>query len=574
MDGTVSNFWESLLRELPGYNPFLQSRDCWFRADVAETVIEYIQAEIVHAEGELAGKPFTLSRWQQAYFANLFGWARKDGVGRTTRRYRESLLYVPRKNGKTPMIAALGLMVLDIDDEFGQQDYISAASAEQAAKLFNHAKVMVEMNERLAQKFRIFGGPSGTGHVKSIFDRRTNSALQVISGKPRGKHGQVPHLVIMDELHEQPNRVLYDTLQTGFASMNRRQPLFISMTTFGESTTGIWYEVYQRAKRVVANDGDPAQPGYDPAFLPALYELPLEEDGKPVDWRDPKNWERSNPNYGVSVNPEYLAGEVRKIDENPALESRFRRWHLNQPVRGATRWLSVSDWDACPKLDLAALKGKSPIAGLDLASTDDLVALVLVWRVDGLFHIKPHFWATTKKIHQRSATGIPYPLWVQHGWLRECPGDWIDYDQVFQESVVLMKEHRCTKVVYDPAQASMMAQAFQGKNYALVRFGQTHKNYNEACKLLGMFLADKKVPKIVHDGNPVMRWCVENVVLDQQKKRIQTEEGGKLVESEVSYCMPSKGASAEKIDGVVGALMAIAEWILSPELSKPKLSFF
>jgi phage terminase large subunit-like protein len=538
--------WRDLLFLSPGYDPFAQAADCWFDHDLADHAVAFYPECLVHVEGALAGQPFALEPWQKCFVGNLAGWVRKDAQGRVVRRYREGFLEVPRKNGKTPLVAGLGLAVLFCDPEAGQQDYIAASDKEQAGHLFRHCKGMVERCEPMAKRCRIFGGNAQAGQGKSIFRESDGSFLRVISSDANTKHGGNSHLVLVDELHAQTSRDLVDVLQTSMASSNRRQPLFISVTTAGHNRLSICYEKYQYACRVRDNPGDPARPGYDPAFFPMIFEAKPDED-----WRAEETWANANPNLHVSVSVDYLRRECQRAVETPAYENTFRQLHLNQWTEQASRWLSMQAWDGCglTPIDLDALRGRTCFAGLDLASTRDLTAFVLLFPDgDGGCTLVPHFWIPSEGGARRGqADGVPYPLWIKQGHLNGTAGDWCDYTQVVADILALADQYSISQIAFDPHEASMVAQHLMDNGLNLLKFTQTFKNYNEPVKLFEQLVNEQKIQ---HGGHPVLRWNADNVALDHNIQGLR---------------IPSKKKSGEKIDGIVAALMATGSWILSSQ---------
>src|SRR5262245_49492367 len=305
--------WVELLRKIPGYDPFVGAEGCWFDIQTAQLALDFFPEMLVHIEGDLAGKPFILQRWQQAFIANLFGWKRLDDQGRVVRRYKETLLYCPRKQGKTPITSGLGLFVFFCDGEVGQQGYITAKDKDQAGLLFRQMEAMVEANAHLSKRCRAYGGNAPAGASKSLV-KPDNSFLKVISADAKGKHGGTPHIVIIDELHEQEDRRLVDTLRTSMTSKNRKQGLMVYLTTADFDRPSICNERYAYAKRVQKD------PAFDPAFLPVLYEA---DPGDP--WDDERTWEKCNPNLDVSVSRSELRRLANDAKENPALLIEFRR---------------------------------------------------------------------------------------------------------------------------------------------------------------------------------------------------------------------------------------------------------
>lgn len=317
----IPKAWRDLLLLLPGYDSIVTAEDAWFDAQAAQFAIDFIEECLKHVEGLVAGKPFILGPWQKSIIANLFGWKRRDAGGNIVRRYREMLLYVARKNGKTPLVAAIALLVFFTDAERGQQGSIAATDKKQAAKLFRHCRGMIEREPALKSRCKVFGGSSLAGQAQAIVREEDDSYLEIISADSSGKHGGNPHLVIIDELHEQKSPELVETLESSFVSANRIQPLFICITTADYDRPSICNRKYERASKIAEGSmairrGVPAsQVITDQQFLPVIYEVPRD-----ADWRDETQWHKANPNLGVSVDLHALRVKCKRAQEVPARE--------------------------------------------------------------------------------------------------------------------------------------------------------------------------------------------------------------------------------------------------------------
>jgi phage terminase large subunit-like protein len=180
----VPKEWRDLLRLIPGYDPFDQADGCWFEPEAAQLYIDFIEECVQHVEGDMRGKPFILQPWQKAIVANLFGWKKKDEFGRTVRRYQEAFIMVARKNGKTPLIAAIALAVFTLDPEAGQQNYVAAESRGQAGKLFRQLKGMVDLSPEMKAAYRDYGGTAQAGQAKSSSATRKPASSRLSAPTP------------------------------------------------------------------------------------------------------------------------------------------------------------------------------------------------------------------------------------------------------------------------------------------------------------------------------------------------------------------------------------------------------
>lgn len=534
---TVSQEWRDLLCLIPGYDPFRSAGDAWFDAEAAQFAIDFIQECIKHVEGDKAGTPFLLEPWQKAFVGNLFGWKRKDALGRVGRRYRESLLYVPRKNGKTPLCAAIALCIFFTDAEAGQQDYIAAADREQAGMLFRQAKGMVEAEPQLSARCRIYGGNAQAGQSRSIV-KDDNSFLRVVSADANTKHGGNAHLVLVDELHAQKSRDLLDTLTTSTASLNRKQTLVILLTTADFDRPSICNEKHDYACKVRDGIVD------DPAFLPVIY-----ESAKDADWKDREVWRKANPNLGVSVSEEYLERECKRAQEVPAYENTFRRLHLDQRTEQAERIIPMDRWDACPAgVAAEELHGDECFGGLDLGATSDFTALALLFpRAERRYRLLPFFWLPSNPVRRDPRMAAQIDAWRRQGFIRTTPGDVVDYDLVLADIVELTERYGVKEIAIDRAfQGAQMSTNLQKAGISIVTFGQGWQSM--ACPTKE-FLELVIEGRLEHGKHPVLRWMASNVAAEM--------EGGP---QNMKF---SKKKSAEKIDGVIAGVMALGRAMLN-----------
>ena len=537
----VTAEWRELLCLLPSYDPFRAPGDAWFDAPAAEHAISFIEECIVHVEGAMAGQPFLLQPWQRSFVANLFGWKRRDGLGRVVRRYREVLLYVPRKNGKTALAAAIALYVFFCDGEKGQQSYIAAAEREQAGMLFRQCKGMVEAEPMMKKGCRVYGGNAAAGQSRSLYRESDHSFLRVISADADSQHGGTSHLVIIDELHAQPSRDLVDVLTTSTASLNRAQPLTIYLTTADHDRPSICNEVHDRACKVCDGVID------DPSFLPAVFEA-----GREDDWRDPAVWRKANPNLGVSVSEEYLVAECKKAEGNPAKQAVLKRLHLNIKTGAASAAIDLARWDACATLtDPSCLDGRECFGGLDLSTTTDLTAYVLLFREEedtpAAWSFLPFFWAPRNRAREREKTDrVPYLAWAEQGLLKLTEGDVVDYDVVREDVLELSQRYRLAEVGADRWNATQLLTQLQGASLKVVAFGQGYASMTAPTKEL---LALITSGRISHTGHPIMRWMASNLMTE-------TDAAANL--------KPSKAKSSDRIDGFVALIMALGRAMLQP----------
>lgn len=542
----VSAKWRKLLAQIPGYDPFAQAEGCWFVPEAAQDALDFFPECLKHVEGALAGKPFNLEEWQKAIVANLFGWKRWDSAGREVRRYREVLIYVPRKSGKTPFAAGLGLLVFFCDDEPGQQGYIAAGEREQAGMLFRQMRGMIEQESELSSRCKLFGGNAAAGQSKSIVREDDGSFLRVISADASTKHGGNTSLAIVDELHVQPNRDLIDVLRTSMSSENRKQPLLVYLTTADFSRASICNEVHDRACRVRDNAL------HDPAFLPVIYEASRDDDWKSID-----TWRKANPNLGVSKSMDYMDRECRLAQENLAQLNTFLRLDLNVKTEQDARCIPMDAWDRCGQgVDDPAewrqrmrdvLRGKQCVGGLDLGSVSDLTAFVLLFGDgDDGFDVLPWFWAPADNAHKRqSRDGVPYLSWGHAGFIALTDGNETDYATVREDISDLGTAFGIQQIAADRLfQGAQICQDLIRDGFDVLAFGA---GYESMAAPTRRFLELVNSGNLRHGNNPVLTWMAANAA---------SEARGEIMKF-------SKRKSTEKIDGIIATTMAIGIAMLS-----------
>jgi phage terminase large subunit-like protein len=496
----------------------------WFDDRAADLACAFFEKYLVHVKGEWAGKPFTLEPWQRdGIIRPLFGWKRRDSAKpeECSRRYRTAYIFVPRKCGKSTIAAGIALYLLFADHESGAEVYSAAADREQAGIVFEVAKQMVSANPSLSKRAEAF--------KRAITIPSTGSTYKVLSADAYTKHGLNAHGIVFDELHAQPSRELWDTLTTSTGA--RRQPLVVAITTAGYDRNSICWELHSYAKRVADGSID------DPSFLPVLYGL--EDDD---DWTLPENWAKANPSLGVSLKPDYLHQEFKKAKEIPAYANTFRRLHLNQWTEQESRWISSELWDSCDGVvDQSRLQGRTCYAGLDLSSTTDITALVLLFPgSDGTYDVLPYFWIPSENIGKRERKDrVPYAEWTRQGYVYTTPGNVVDYDFIRAKIKELSERFRIAEVVIDRWNATHLSTQLMGDGFTVVPWGQGFSSQSTPTKeLMNLLLAGR----VRHGGNPVLRWMASNVAVEE-------DAAGNL--------KPSRRRSSERIDGIVALINAM-----------------
>ena len=490
-----------------------------FDRHAADRVEEFFATYLTHVKGEWAGKPLELRPWQREKIIRpLFGWKRSDG----TRKYRTCFCFVPRKNGKSTLAAGIALYMLLAYSEPGAEVYGAAKTRGQAKIVWKLAKKMAAQNEAIARRTKAY--------TNSIVAHETGGMYQAVSADAGTQHGLNPSGIIFDELHTQKNRELYDTLTTALGA--RSQPLTFLMTTAGQGTLGIARELYDHAKKILGGVYE------DPEFLPVIYEA-----GKDDPIHLVRTWKKANPNLDHSPKRSFLRSELRGARQMPAQESRFRRLYLNQWVEASDPWVKMSVWDKCDgAVSEKKLEGRVCYGGLDLASVDDVAALVLDFpHEDGEGHDwLCRFWVPKSTAKERQdRTGIPYLTWIKQGYMVGTEGEVIDFDVIEAEVKALSERYEIREIAYDRWGMEHMRQQLEKAGLTMISMGQGFASMTSPTKELQRMILGSTLH---HGGHPVLRWMVSNAVAE-------TDAAANI--------KLSKSKSQEKIDGVIAGVMAV-----------------
>jgi phage terminase large subunit-like protein len=502
----------------------------WYDEKAAARAVNFFEKYLTHTKGRWAGTPFILQDWQRKEIIEpLFGWKRRDN----TRKYRQAYIEIPRKNGKSTLAAGIGLYLLFADNEPGAEIYSAAADRDQAAIVFEQAKAMVESNSQLSKRAQIY--------KRSIVVPATRSSYKVISAEAYTKHGLNAHGIVFDELHAQTSRELYDVLNTSTGA--RTQPLMVMITTAGYDRTSICWEMHEYSRQIQKGVVE------DPSFFVYLASADEEDD-----WTSPKIWQKANPGLNVTIGMDYLKQECDKAKQVPAYQNTFRRLHLNQWTNQDERWLDLLAWDACD-YPIPDLTGRPCYAGLDMASTTDIAAFVMVFppQDDGYYYVIPRFYVPRENIVERGLRDrVPYDAWARDGLITATEGNVIDYATIQADIEALNTQYHIQEIAFDRWGAIQISQNLDAMGFTLVPFGQGFTSMSGPSKELLRLILDQK---IAHGGNPVLRWMADNVVVKQ-------DPAGNV--------KPDKSKSREKIDGIVALIMGLDRAIRNVE-QKPSV---
>lgn len=503
--------------------------DEYFYSDKrAEHAIDFIEKYCKHSKGKYGGRAVILELWEKAMIATIFGFIDING----NRKYREALLIVAKKNGKSLLASAIGLYMQIADGEAGAEIYAVATKRDQAKIIWSEAKRMVKKSPFLSKYIKTLVAEMNTELNDSIFkplasDSDTLDGLNV-------------HCALMDEIHQWKNgKPLFDIIADGVTA--REQPLIFMTSTAGTIREDIYDEKYDYATKVINGYFD--KDGYkDDNFIAFIYELDSRDE-----WTDKKCWYKANPGLGTIKNYEALAKKVEKAQQNPQFVKNLLCKEFNIRETSSEAWLTFEELNNEAVFDISELCPRYGIGGVDLSSTTDLTAACVdfITRAsDTIYHIAM-FWIPEDLLEKRVREDkIPYDKWVDAGYVRLCPGNKIDYKMVVDWFLEVQKE--LDIYLYAIGYDSWSAKYFVDD--LIYNFGeavpipviQGKKTLSSPMKTLGANLAAKKVN---YNNNPVVKWCLANTAYDEDKN------------GNIQPCKTSK--ATRRIDGTAAMLDAM-----------------
>ncbi len=496
-----------------------------FDPEKGARVCEFIEL-LPHTKGKWGDRheKIKLEPWQCFLVVVLFGWIRKSN---DKRRFRAAYWEIPRKNGKSLLAASIGLYMLLADGEFGAEVYSGATSEKQAWEVFKPAKLMATRTPDLVAYF------GAEVCAKAIVVLQKGSKFEPVIGNPGD--GPSPSCAIVDEYHEHLTPALHDSMETGMGA--REQPLMLIVTTAGANIAGPCHEKHDEVGKVldgvIEND----------ELFGCMYGLDEADD-----WADPKALIKANPNYGISVDAEFLLAQQRNAMANVIQQNRFRTKHLNVWCSVLTGWMNMQLWAlaADPLLEEEELAGCECWVGIDLASKSDLCSEQRLYRKEVAG--KPHYylfgryWLPEAAIEEPGPNHPHYIKWVKLNLLTQTDGATVDFELITETIIEDCKKINPKELVYDPFNATQMANAFRAEGIEAVEFLQKPQNF---AVPMDEFMAAIKDGRFHHDGNEITSWCMSNVVAAPAKKGL-------------FWPTKQKNKPNQKIDGAVAAILAMA----------------
>jgi phage terminase large subunit-like protein len=433
-----------------------------------------------------------LEPWQVFKTCCIFGWVEKaTGLRKFTEVYDEE----PRKQAKSTWAAGIGLFMMAADGEYGAEVYCGATTERQAMEVFRTALQMA----RRSPEFELYFGVEHA--VKSIYREEDASRFVPVVGNPGD--GASPSCAILDEVHEHPSPVLIDTMRTGMGA--RSQPLLICITTAGSNLSGPCYAMRLDAQKVLAKQLD------NPNLFALIYTIDADDD-----WKSPASLRKANPNFGVSVKPEFLERELRKAIQSAHLQNIFKTKHLNIWVGAAAGWMNMDAWSKCadPELKLEDFIGQPCYEGDDLAARIDLASRMKLYKK--LVGGQVHYYAFGRHYVPRDTAmdgeHADYAAWVHQGYLVAHDGPEIQLSMIEAEIDADIPKFNFACIAFDQYSAQQMQQSLEKKvkEGVVITIPQTVQHLSEPMKEIEAAVV---AGRFHHDGDPVLTWAMSNVVV-------------------------------------------------------------
>lgn len=481
-----------------------------------------------HTQGEWAGRPLRPDPWQIAYFlAPVFGWVKRNSRKQWVRIIRSAYVDVPRKNGKTTMAGGCATYLMAADGESGAQVLAAAASKTQAGYCFEPVKQIAMRSPALKPHIRPLAG--------KLIHERSGSYFMAVSALAELLHGANVHGAVVDELHVHKSGDLLEAIETGTGS--RSQPLVLIITTADAMKPGTVYDQRRKLIEDLAKEtiSDPTM--YGVVFAADEADDPFAEE----------TWRKANPGYGVSPTKEFMESAATKAKNSPADLASFLRLHLGVRTKQETKLIRLEDWDEnASMVDESQLAQARCYGGLDLASVSDLTALCWVFpRGDGTFNAVWRHWLPEEAVETLSKrTAGEADVWVRSGLIRTTPGNVVDYDFIRSQIHADAEAFDVVEVAYDPWNSSQIVTDLVGDGLEMVPMRQGFVSMSPPLKELHRLVlaGTAEAPVFRHGGDPMMRWQIDNLA-------VAMDAAGNV--------KPDKSKAAEKIDGVVAAVMAL-----------------
>lgn len=501
------------------------TRGLRFDRQAAQYAIDFF-GFLKHSKGEWAGTAFQLEPWEQFVIWCLFGWLRADGL----RRFRQAYLELARKNGKSTLLAGLGLLGLVADGEAGAEIYAAATKREQAKILWSEAVRMTRASPALSKMVRHFRASD------NLSIEATASRFMPLGADADNMDGLNIHMALIDEVHAHRTSAIVDVLET--ATGARRQPLVLEITTAGYNRQSVCWEHHEYTRQVLEGTIQ------DDSWFGVIASI---DEGD--DWTDPAVWGKANPNLGVSVKLDDLLRKRDRAMRMPIAQNAFKRLHLNVWTEQSERWIDMLLWEEnlAGPVDEDEMAGRRCYGGLDLSAVSDLTAWVMVFpTMEGTENteavdVVARFWCPERQLtNEQNKYREQYQAWAREGWITATPGDAVDYGFVKRQVLEDAQRFELVDLNVDRLfQGYQLSQELQDEGLTVFGMGQGFLSMAGPMLELERRLLEKRIN---HGGNPVLRWMAGNMTVRQDP---------------AGNYKPDKAQSQSRIDGMVALVMAL-----------------
>lgn len=468
----------------------------------ANHIIEFAENYCKHSKGKFGGKPVVLELWEKAHLAAVFGFIDDQGH----RQYRESILIVGKKNGKSLLASIVGLYLLAADGEPGPEVYAVATKKDQSKIIWLEAKKMVRKSPSLLKRIKTL--------VSELVADFCDGTFKPLASDSDTLDGLNVHGGLMDEIHQwKQGKALYDIIADGVSA--REQPLIYITSTAGTIREDIYDQKYEEVEMLINGYDDPD--GYkDEHLIAFVYELDNRRE-----WTDEDCWIKANPGLGTIKNRQTLKDKVEKAKKNPILVKNILCKEFNIRETSSEAWLTFEQANNTETFDIRKLKPRYGIGGCDLSSAVDLTAAKVIFKVpeDKKTYVMSMYWIPEDLVEKRVAEDkVPYDIWIEKGYVRTCKGNKISYKDVKAWFVEIQEKYDIylNRIGYDAWSATYFVEDMQqyfGKG-TMVPVIQGKKTLSAPMKNLG---ADLEKNLIIYNNNPVDKWCLYNTAVDVDK---------------------------------------------------------
>lgn len=519
----------------------------WFDADKADKIVELWPQIFKLTEDRFAGHPYRLIFWEEVIVRLLIGWKIPEEVLDPetglkafidVRLFRRLDLWIPRKNGKSEFLAALALLFWALEGTYRGQGFVFARDESQARVVFDKMTDMVGWSKLLRKQVTRFS--------KSLWISACKASFKLMSGKPVGKHGRSPTVIVGDEMHEWETRDLETTLRQGTGA--RLQPIELYASTTGSKSAKVGLSRYEESKKIYDGLID------DPRVLVVIFAAAPE-----ADWADEKVWAGANPSLGISPTIAFLRREAALAKGNPRAEATFRCFHLNQWVDAIVRWLPLRKWDACTadneswKKFGKELEGRECFAACDISARQDITAWIKIFppkKKGEKIKIVCRFWIPETTIETRARSGEgDFGKWKAlvandgNPAIETTPGDAVDQDYVKKAILQDLAKYEIKAIGFDLWNAQKLYTELEKEGVDPEMMFEIRQGIHSMGEASREFERMVFAGELDHGGHPIMRWMASHC-------DIRFDENLNF--------MPAKKKSRDRIDGIVAAVMATA----------------